>query len=83
MSEQYVVTVDGREVMSPSASRCAALDAAFQIIDAGLPAFEIAIAEVRTLQVCAGWRRDGHGWRLVGTAPGWLSPCDLDEEQDA
>lgn len=76
MREKYVVTVDGREITSGDAPRAAALGAALRVVDLEGCAVEVAIAESRTLQVFACWRRVACGWQLVGSAAGWLRGGD-------
>jgi len=69
--EQYVVVVDGRSSGAELVSRRRALVLALRAVDS-MQCAEVAVAEARTLQVCARWRRTGLSWD-VRSVEGWLS----------
>lgn len=74
MTERYLVTADGQDLIDGEAARPEALRAALAHLDRALPQRQVAIADARTLQVCALWERRGaaNGYRLVGALQGWL-----------
>lgn len=69
--EQYLVMVDGHAVTADLVGRGGALRLALAAVDA-MQSAEVAVADARTLQVCARWRRNGVAWE-VRAVDGWLN----------
>ena len=71
MPELYVVIVNGRTEGSDLVGRGRALGLALAAIES-LESDEVAVADARTLRVCARWQRCGLGW-AVRAIDGWLN----------
>jgi len=71
MDEQYVVVVDGRTLSDSAVGRTRALSVVLRLVDE-MKHGEVAVADARTLEVFACWRRFGMGW-AVRSIDGWLS----------
>jgi hypothetical protein len=71
MPEQYVVIVDGRAEGADFVGRGRALGLALSAVDS-MRCVDVAVADARTLRVCARWHRNGLSWDVKAVA-GWLS----------
>ena len=71
MPEQYVVIVDGRAEGADFVGRGRALGLALSAVDS-MRCLDVTVADARTLQVYARWRRTGLSWNVRAVA-GWLS----------
>lgn len=72
MPEEYFVIVDGQADGARFVGRGRALGLAMNLIDLMLGS-EVAVADARTLKICAFWHRNGCFW-TVRAIDGWL-PC--------
>ena len=71
MPEQYVVIIDGCAADVESVSRGGALGSALAAVDS-MGVVDVAVADARTLRVCARWQRTGIVCR-VRAIEGWLT----------
>jgi hypothetical protein len=68
--ERYWVLIDGTMTSAAPVSRGAALSLALTAVDAAV-SVDVTVAEARTLEVFAHWRRAGVGWNVTAIK-GWL-----------